>query len=108
MFQIIAKSLQRPDQNITMTLAGLNFLKWRKHEPLRPVASAPVLPREELAEDIGNDVAMIVAEEKFDRPLANVAHAPGASVGLLQPARRAQVHHRIAPKPCQRILNLVR
>ena len=96
---IVAERLERPDDDVAMRLLVLHHGIGFEHEPLRPVAAAFVLLREEDAQNLFDWPIMLERQKEFDRALADVARAPGAAGILFETVRRGEVDHGVVRKP---------
>ena len=102
LLDIVAQRLQRPDDDVAMAAAGPDLRIGLEHEPLRPVAALLVSARRRRPSGCPRTVpSCSIDEEELDRPLADVARAPGGAGVLLEPVRNGQVDHRIMREPGQ-------
>ena len=92
---IVAERLQRPDDDVAVAVAVADMGVGLEHEPLRPVAAVLVLLGEDDREDLAHRRSCSERQQELDRPLADVARAPGGAAVLLEPVRHGQVDHRV-------------
>ena len=96
---IIAQRLQRPHDDVAVAVPVADLRIRLEHEPLRPVALRFVLLRKDDPQDLPDRGVMLEREQELDRPLADVARAPGRAARLLQTMRHGQVHHGVLRQP---------
>ena len=82
-----------------MAVAVADVRIGRQHEPLRPVAGRFRLLGEDEPQDLLDDGVVLEREQELDRPLADVAGAPGGAGVLLEAVRDGEVDHRVVGKP---------
>ncbi len=75
-----------------------------EHEPLRPVAGSLRLLGEHDPQNFLGRAIMLERQEQLDRPLADVARAPGGAGILLQAVRHGQMDHRVMDQPGQEMV----
>ena len=96
---VVAQRLERPDDHVAVAVPVADLGVGLEHEPLRPVATRLVLLREDDPQDLLDRRVVLERQQELDRPLADVARAPGRAAVLLQAVRHGEMHHRVVREP---------
>ena len=101
-FDIVVERLERPDDDVAVTVPVLDERVGLEHEPLRPVSARLVLLRENDAQDLFHRLVVLQREQELYRTLADVTGAPGSTGKLLEAVRHRQMNDRVVREPRER------